>query len=156
MICRNTDKATPLASWDMTLAPKPKYARGPWGTHSYFCFRNYNDSVLLLHKRERIERIREQGGQIVSVRHQKPVSFWLLSITTVLSSFTHSQYSNDTGDHNNIVFTELKVGRTPALGPLLLGRSDQFGSPAAAVFMLIWSIALLLFDSLLFRRAARN
>lgn len=27
---------------------------------------------------------------------------------------------------------ELKVGRTPALGPLLPGRSDQFGSPAAA------------------------
>lgn len=29
---------------------------------------------------------------------------------------------------------ELKVGRTPALRPLLPGRSDQFGSPAAAAF----------------------
>lgn len=104
----------------------------------YFCWRR--DSVLLLHKKERIKIIRDQGGQIVSVRHQQFVSFWPLSINTVLSWLTHNQCSNDKGGHNNAVFMELKVGHTPALWPLLRGEAISSGHLPLQLFMLMWSI----------------
>ncbi len=96
----------------------------------YFCC----DLLLILHKRERIERIRDQGGQIVSVRHQKSVSFWPLRIDTVLSSLTHNQCSNDKGVYNLCSIHGAQGGSYLCSMTSAAGKNDQFRSPAAAAF----------------------